>query len=538
MAGVTLPAVTVRARIHLQDPRWADAMTEAVAGGDAWARSRWPVLLGDGGGVRGLAERKRRPLEPGLARWMAERNAALGGSDATRANCRRLALGEAVAAVGGQQPAPLGGPLYALHKCATAVALARRIEERHGVPCVPVFWVASEDSDFAEIRTATVADARLVTHELSLGAEHHPEGGLVGAIPSSALEPIAAAAGRVWAELGGAVQAVGLFERSARRGRDLGEAYAALLLELFADQGLVVVDPRWPALRAAARPIYERYLRQAGELARAANAAGEDLERRFGRRPLTPAALESWLFAVSDGRRHKVSAEEAPAHLAHDALSPSVALRPIVQDALLNVVAIAVGSGELAYLAQLGEAYRLLGVEPAVPVPRFGATWLPPAARELLAATGADAWELVTAADAVVRQLAESRVPPGVLEEARAMRRRTFEALERFAPEAARVDASLPQVVGSARGKVDFQMGRIEEAVLHKARLRLERERPEYVRLRYYLLPGDRLQERRLASLEPVAYRGPRAAVEMVEAATEHLRALEAGRLTHALVEL
>ena len=35
---------------------------------------------------------------------------------------------------------------------------------------------------------------------------------------------------------------------------------SALWLALFAEQGLVVVDPRLPAFRAAARPILERYL--------------------------------------------------------------------------------------------------------------------------------------------------------------------------------------------------------------------------------------------------------------------------------------
>src|SRR5947208_814913 len=82
----------------------------------------------------------------------------------------------------GQQPAPLGGPLYSLHKIATAVGIARTFVARTGVPCVPVFWVHNEDSDFAEIRSASVADPTLTSHEVSLPDSAHADGGLVGSI--------------------------------------------------------------------------------------------------------------------------------------------------------------------------------------------------------------------------------------------------------------------------------------------------------------------------------------------------------------------
>ena len=49
-------------------------------------------------------------------------------------------------------PAPLGGPLYGLHKASSAVGLARRVAARGGVPCEAVYWNHAEDSDFEEIR--------------------------------------------------------------------------------------------------------------------------------------------------------------------------------------------------------------------------------------------------------------------------------------------------------------------------------------------------------------------------------------------------
>ena len=82
------------------------------------------------------------------------------------------------------------------------------------------------------------------------------------------------------------------------------------------------------------------------------------------------------------------------------------------------------------------------------------------------------------------------------------------QSLARLAEESRVLDASLPQMIESARGKMDFQVSRLAEGVLGKARGRLDREQPTWRRLRYVLLPGDKLQERRLASLEPVARAG------------------------------
>src|SRR5690606_33182793 len=43
------------------------------------------------------------------------------------------------------------GPLYTIHKIISIIKLAKEQEERLNVPVIPVFWIAGEDHDFAEI---------------------------------------------------------------------------------------------------------------------------------------------------------------------------------------------------------------------------------------------------------------------------------------------------------------------------------------------------------------------------------------------------
>jgi uncharacterized protein YllA (UPF0747 family) len=219
-------------------------------------------------------------------------------------------------------------------------------------------------------------------------------------------------------------------------------------------------------------------------------------------------------------------------------LSPSVALRPVIQDAVLPTVAMACGPGELAYLTQIQGVFQGLNVIGAIPVPRFGATWLPAPAIELIEATGADPWLVVASTDQVLRQHAETRVPTPLTRALQDLRADLESKLGDFAGEARALDPSFPQMVESARAKIDFQIGRLAEGLTGKARHRLEREHPTWLKLRYYLLPGDKLQERRLASLEPVARRGPRVAMEVCDLAEQHAESLERGDYWHALLEL
>jgi uncharacterized protein YllA (UPF0747 family) len=542
LTRVAAKPLAVRGRIGPESPGAPDRVLGPLAidlglGGPI-ARERFATRWSDTAALTALAAAKQAPLPAALGEALVEYHRRLGASPASLASLDRLVRGEAVAAVAGQQPAPLGGPLYSLHKTAATVGIAAEVASRTGVPCVPMFWMHGEDSDFAEIRAITIADATLALQELELPAAAHRDGGLVGAVPLAPLAALEAAALGHWSPLPGHGDVAALVRAPHGRARDLGEAYSALMLALFAEQGLVVIDPRLPAFRAAARPIIDRYLARAGELAAAVARAGDALEARAGQRPLAGPALESFVFRIEDGVRHKVTPEEARALAPGAILSPSVALRPALQDGVFPTVAMACGAAEVSYLAQLREVFEGVGVKPAAPVLRFSATWLPAAAVELMEEAGASVEELVFAADALLKRHAESRTPADVRADLDRAQREANESLQRFAESSRRVDASLPQMVESARGKVDFQFARLREGLAGKIRHQLERQHPEWVRLRYYLQPGDKLQERRLATLEPIARRGLGTVGELCRLSADHARRVADGVFEHVVLEL
>ena len=92
-----------------------------------------------------------------LAALLLEQAEQFGAGPAARENIEQLRNG-AAAVVTGQQVALFGGPLLTLLKAATAIRKAQDATAQSGRTHVPVFWLASEDHDLAEVDQIASAD--------------------------------------------------------------------------------------------------------------------------------------------------------------------------------------------------------------------------------------------------------------------------------------------------------------------------------------------------------------------------------------------
>src|SRR4029077_4640669 len=85
-----------------------------------------------------------------------ERQNRMGGvSDKTLENIERL-RGGASAVLTGQQVGLFGGPMFAIYKALTAVKLAEQARAA-GVDAIPIFWLATNDHDLAEVNHVSLA---------------------------------------------------------------------------------------------------------------------------------------------------------------------------------------------------------------------------------------------------------------------------------------------------------------------------------------------------------------------------------------------
>src|SRR5205807_2753146 len=92
-----------------------------------------------------------------MADILERQNRAFGAHPEVLKNIQRLRQG-AAAIVSGQQVVLFGGPAYSLYKAVTAIKLAKELE-RSGTPAVPIFWLATQDHDFAEVSQVSLRSA-------------------------------------------------------------------------------------------------------------------------------------------------------------------------------------------------------------------------------------------------------------------------------------------------------------------------------------------------------------------------------------------
>jgi bacillithiol synthase len=305
--------------------------------------------------------------------------------------------------VTGQQVGLFGGPLFTPFKAATAIARARQATAA-GRPHVAIFWLASEDHDFAEINHVTFP-ARRELRELVYPANSSSARPVGPIVLDESLGPLI---DQAW-ELLGSSDAMDALAESYKPGRTFAQAFADFYGKVFAAQGLLVLDASGrdfhrmgaPVLRAAMERADEfhsalvernRELEGAGYHAQVAVAPqssvlfliDEDTQARIALKRQAPSASEP--LGLWQAGRQRYSTDELLGILdtKPERISPSALLRPVFQDLLLSTSLTIGGPAEVAYFAQSAVLFeRILGRMTPLQ-PRFSATLIEPAIGELL----------------------------------------------------------------------------------------------------------------------------------------------------------
>jgi bacillithiol biosynthesis cysteine-adding enzyme BshC len=452
-----------------------------------------------------------------------EYNARLGASRVSLERIEALSKGNAVPVVTGQQPGLLGGPLYTLYKVLTAISLSERLSwrwaslkdspENSTLDVVPVLWNASDDSDFAEVSSATFFERDLSLKRFSIVESRHQPGNMVGSTSTEALN------GPIETLMHGLEKSAGTdflmscIEDGLSVARDWGEFFSALFLRLLSSSGLVVVDARVPSVAKYSRQIIDAYLREASSIeVRIAECLDELKEHGYGA-PVSPRSGETCLFLKDGMARKKVSKEELPiiADLWRKGgieLLPNVLLGPVVRDELMGPAANIVGPSEASYYIVARVLYKALGLVQRPIFPRLSLTIVPDALATLAGGDPGNFKDLVVSFEKVAQSHFEKHVPPEVARELKVSENEIRSAIERMARLAASSGKGTEEIAASAARKIDFELGRIREGVVGGYRKRVLSENPMLRKAGEFLLPMGALQERTLCSLAPLVYGG------------------------------
>lgn len=481
--------------------------------------------------------RAARSLDPVVADALVRQNARYHPSPARDAHIRSLAEG-AAAVVTGQQVGLFLGPLYTLYKAASAIQVAKSLSQLTGKPVVPVFWLQSEDHDLPEIARSVVPRIHGGALDLRLPASPDDRVSVAHRTLPDELDQHLDALHDELSTLANGPEHLELIRRHYRVGATWVDAFAGVLAELFADEGLVLIDPRDPRLAPMAASIHRRAIEDAAELSRVLSERVTQLESAgFSAsvyvRPDAPLSFfhpdgpegpRYRLEATDDGYREiggvgnhtqdslLKTLEDEPLRFSTSAL-----LRPILQDTLLPTAAYVGGPGEIAYFAQLAPLYEAFGLPMPLVVARARLRIIEPRSRRLLERLQVSADDTALSEDALLALCANGDATLPSPEEISA---KLFASFDRVFEE---IDAELrPELPALAR-PLDKTRATVEFAVSKlttnyaKARLRQDTGRTADVRrLQALLQPENGPQERCHGFSYYAAKWGDRSLVEAV----------------------
>lgn len=457
--------------------------------------------------------------------WLSPLQAAFGPAGGAAAERLARAGRGGIVVTTGQQPGLFGGPGYTWWKALTALALADAIEAATGVPTAPVFWAATDDTDFEEACWTAFA--------FPGGAERVQAG--TAPAPGTPMS---------WAPLGDVTTALEALRRASGSAADprpldaaaaaygadatVGGAYLALLRAMLEPLGIAVMDASHPDVRAASHAFTSAALRGAAAIevalaSRARAIRAEGLEPQVADVPGLSLVFE---YAGRTRQRVPVArgaslADEA----APGALGPNVLLRPIVERAIVPTVAYVGGPAELAYFAQSAAVADALELARPLGVPRWSGSVIEPHVARLLAKHGLGV-EDVRVPDLAERRLAERATPPAAAE-ALAVARRDLDARLEEVRLAAGTLLGDATIAGTGRA-IGYRLDRLERRLRAAVKRRETTLMHELGTMRGALLPLGVRQERALNFLPLLARHGDALLGALRSATRAHADALVA----------
>jgi uncharacterized protein YllA (UPF0747 family) len=438
----------------------------------------------------------------------------------------------------GQQPGLWGGPLLTVYKAISAVAFAAWLEDTLSIPTVPLFWIAADDTDFAEIRSLLMMTPDISPLSVSLSDKAHRPGMPVGDInPEFVSESWAVIAafveqfsngGRVSEWAGGALSGA----------RDNAEVFAAIVSAM-AGGKLAIVDGRSGPVRRYSKQLMADYLEREEDIKALVGERGERLKRSGYHAQLSPGR-DSGIFLIENGRRRSVPPDRImelreAIDSSIENCSPGVILRNLIQDYTFRPAAVVLGPAETAYRAQMADAYRAFSISRPAVIPRMAATYLPPPLAELLSGRGPDAYQMcVREPSRFVSMMYEHFVPPRMRSAVEAYTDRVTQASDGVLREAdGTIPAKLHKRLAGRLADIQRRAEQLGGIGGEAGRMLALEQHPYLAHLDAAMRPGGKPQERKTSCLVPFLFAGDAAHRAILEASQRHIAELMDGTPRH-----
>lgn len=274
------------------------------------------------------------------------------------------------------------GPVFFIYKLLQCIKTCHFLKEKFpDYNFVPLFWMATEDHDFQEIKSFTSFGK---TYQMNC-----EQGGAVGRIVLNDLSFVQEfqkdnAFAKHFKELN--LLLLNVF----KKGKTLAEISQSLVHELFTDYGLLMIDGDDAVLKRAMISVFKKEVLDE-ELFQKTKKKRQFLEKNYGKTQVNPREIN--LFYLSETRNRLVKKNKiwevlgTDIKFAKEALlveienhperfSPNALMRPLYQEQILPNLAYIGGNSEIMYWLELPDYFEAQGVPFPILIPRQSLVFL------------------------------------------------------------------------------------------------------------------------------------------------------------------
>ena len=394
------------------------------------------------------------------------------------------------------------GPFYFIFKIVSAIRLAQDLKtaypDKH---FVPVYWMATEDHDFAEINHTWIHGKKISWDVPARSATGRMETASMQEVLKTyqGLLGLSEHAEDLWRQV----------EAAYTDQAHLGDATRQLVHSLFARYGLVIVDADDAALKASFSDVIREDITQ-GHSHRAIAATNTELESRGFAVQVTDRPIN--FFYLTDEFRERIvfengryevlrrevsfSEEELMEEIAAfpERFSPNVVMRPLYQERILPNLAYIGGGAEIVYWLQLKGVFDHYQVPFPLLMPRNSAMVTPPGLADKLLRLNLDFPQLFLSAEELKKEYVLHHTDHRL--DLKDEWNELSAIFEKLKLRAYKIDPTLGPSTEAVRARLKHALDRLEKKLL-KADKKNHRDALEQIdRMKEKLFPNGGLQER------------------------------------------
>lgn len=444
---------------------------------------------------------------------LRRQNSDYGVDDAAFSNIERLNDARTLTVFTGQQVGLYGGPLYTVFKALGAVGHARLLEEKLQRPVIPVFWMATDDHDFAEVRwtglPGTDNRARRVSYDPAQIPERIPTSQIIFDDHISDVQESWKAV-RLSTEFSPEVDHA--LAECYRPGVTMAQAFARWMARAFAGTGLVFFSPADPDAKHLAADLFARELRSPECAAQALElvnmrlvSSGYRLQVSHppthtnlfyfnGQRVPLDVVREGVIFDGTTERPHATWAELTAKE--PENFSPGVLMRPVLQNHLFPTIAYIGGPSEVSYWAQSRSLFEVFGVVQPVVISRPFATLVEQKIKKAVDKLNLTLPEVLTDPEAVVNKVAQRSFPADLAGQFTETRECFAQYLEKLEKTVTSFEPTLQKTFQQGAGKMNAELNALEKKAFQAHKRKNEIIREQVYKIAGHLYPEGKLQER------------------------------------------